>query len=150
MNGLARTVPLFIVLLLAGCEGCPTVRAAWYRLGQEKNDRLVLALLNEGRSEAQVIRLTVNPSRGREGEGGWSTSLDRPLAPGELRVVRLDRFVDEVGWPGQAGCRIPVALTLQCRSSWTTDRVLLEGTLPSYLPGAWIDRCIDSTDQRQP
>lgn len=149
MNTLARTWPLLTSLLLTGCESCPTIRAAWYRLGQQANDGLVLALLNEGGNQAQVTRLTVNPSR-RDGEGGWSTTLDRPLAPGELRVVRLDRFVDDKDWPGQNGCRVPVALTLQCKSAWTNDRVLLEGTLPNYLPGAWIERCVDSTGQGQP
>lgn len=128
-----------IVVLLAGCQSCPPMRANWYLHDDVAGQRLLLALVNEGRESSSLASVAINPPEG-DARGGWHHGGPLPMPAGQVLVLPLQSFRDARGEPFPA-CQLPVHVAVQCRADRSPDAARLGGTLPNYLPPAWIERC---------
>lgn len=135
MRGLAGA----IVTLLAGCQSCPPMRANWYLQDDAAGQRLLLALVNEGRTATSLASVAVNPPEGGA-RGGWRHGGPVSMQAGQVLVLPLEAFRNADGAPFPA-CQLPVFVAVQCQVERSPDAARLGGTLPNYLPLAWIERC---------
>jgi hypothetical protein len=139
MNPLLRCVPALAGLVLAGCETCPPVRAAWYLHEVPPDVEPVLMLVNEGRNTTELRSVVLNPSR-QDGRDGWRHEVRESLPPGRTTVLRFTDFLDAGGRPFPA-CHLPVSVALRCGGGDHLGWAQLGGTLPNYLPAGWSEQC---------